>query len=300
MTLRIDSTSFAGGRLKRVLVPAGCAVLLVETLLYAVLHFGAPAAAFYLLPVSAAGLLVSIRWVCRLSGLRAWGAYCVGFAVFAGVRSLADQNGLPVHFAYPADLDRAIFGALPTAWLQNRLPAAGGIGPLPLAMSAVYLSYYAAPHLMLYVLRHKASRTVGPCAAAMLTVLFAGLFAFLFVPTAPPWLAAETGALAPIHRVLLDTIRLSSAGSDAPGYRVATQNAVAAMPSIHVALTWVVAFAATRLGRAAGAAGLLYAAAMSFAVVYLGEHYAVDMAAGTALAMAAWQIVRRRTAAMGG
>jgi membrane-associated phospholipid phosphatase len=34
--------------------------------------------------------------------------------------------------------------------------------------------------------------------------------------------------------------------------------------------------------------GWLYAAVMAFALVYLGEHYVVDIIAGVALAVVAW------------
>jgi hypothetical protein len=37
-------------------------------------------------------------------------------------------------------------------------------------------------------------------------------------------------------------------------------------------------------GRAAGAAGWTYAAVLGFALIYLGEHYVVDLAAGAVLA----------------
>jgi membrane-associated phospholipid phosphatase len=61
-------------------------------------------------------------------------------------------------------------------------------------------------------------------------------------------------------------------------------NPVAAMPSLHMALTAVVALAAWRVHRVAGIVASAYAVSMGFALVYLGEHYAVDVLAGTVVA----------------
>ena len=47
------------------------------------------------------------------------------------------------------------------------------------------------------------------------------------------------------------------------------------------------------VGPVAGAVGVAYAATLGFALVYLGEHYVVDLVAGTALTVA----VRRSGAA---
>jgi len=55
--------------------------------------------------------------------------------------------------------------------------------------------------------------------------------------------------------------------------------------SLHFA-TSVMAALLPQSGAAAGALGWSYAAALGFALVYLGEHYAVDLIAGAALTAA--------------
>ena len=63
------------------------------------------------------------------------------------------------------------------------------------------------------------------------------------------------------------------------------------MPSLHVAIPGVIAFALWKYNWLRWF-GLCYAISMLFAVVYLGEHYAVDGFAGLGLAAAAWAGVR--------
>jgi hypothetical protein len=51
-------------------------------------------------------------------------------------------------------------------------------------------------------------------------------------------------------------------------------------------------------GPAAGTVGWTYAGALGFALVYLGEHYVVDLVAGLALAEAVRRIGPRATGAL--
>ena len=60
-------------------------------------------------------------------------------------------------------------------------------------------------------------------------------------------------------------------------------NPWAAMPSLHFATSVVVADALADTGRGAGAVGWGYALTLGFALVYLGEHYVTDLAAGAGL-----------------
>jgi membrane-associated phospholipid phosphatase len=65
------------------------------------------------------------------------------------------------------------------------------------------------------------------------------------------------------------------------------------MPSLHFATALVAAMALAETGSVAGAMGWGYALTLGFALLYLGEHYLTDLAAGALLAVA----VRRGGAA---
>ena len=66
-------------------------------------------------------------------------------------------------------------------------------------------------------------------------------------------------------------------------YRSLGGNPWAAMPSLHFATSVLAAILLSETGAGAGAAGWGYALALGFALVYLGEHYAIDLVAGAAL-----------------
>jgi hypothetical protein len=56
------------------------------------------------------------------------------------------------------------------------------------------------------------------------------------------------------------------------------------MPSLHFATSVMAAHILGDVGRAQGVLGWSYALTLGFALVYLGEHYVIDLIAGLALA----------------
>jgi membrane-associated phospholipid phosphatase len=67
-------------------------------------------------------------------------------------------------------------------------------------------------------------------------------------------------------------------------YDVLGGNPLAAMPSLHFATSIMGANLLSEVSPAAGAAAWTYTALLGLALVYLGEHYAVDLVGGAALA----------------
>ena len=68
-----------------------------------------------------------------------------------------------------------------------------------------------------------------------------------------------------------------------PLYSVFGGNPLAAMPSLHFATSLMAALLLARGGAARRRAGLPLCATLGFALVYLGEHYVIDLLAGAAL-----------------
>jgi membrane-associated phospholipid phosphatase len=56
------------------------------------------------------------------------------------------------------------------------------------------------------------------------------------------------------------------------------------MPSLHFATSLMAAHLLSEVSPVAGAVGWSYAGMLGLALVYLGEHYAIDLIAGAALA----------------
>jgi membrane-associated phospholipid phosphatase len=63
-------------------------------------------------------------------------------------------------------------------------------------------------------------------------------------------------------------------------------NPWAAMPSLHFATSVLAAILLAESGPVEGAAGWAYAGMLGFALVYLGEHYVIDLLAGLGIVAA--------------
>jgi membrane-associated phospholipid phosphatase len=114
------------------------------------------------------------------------------------------------------------------------------------------------------------------------------------VPTAPPWYAAARGRLADgrtpeLRRMMYEYGEQFWKSNWDPLYGFLGGNPLAAMPSLHFATSVQAAHVLSETGAVAGAVGWAYASTLGVALVYLGEHYVVDLAVGFALT----QLVRK-------
>jgi membrane-associated phospholipid phosphatase len=188
---------------------------------------------------------------------------------------------------YPIETDRALgMGQLPNVRLQRALSSPGRVTALDRILSAIHWVWFFEPHLtLLYVQTHHVDRF--PRAARRMAATYdLGCALYFAVPTAPPWWASENGYIeepAEVRRLMVDV------GEDVWGpawdrlYELAGGNPWAAMPSLHFATAVMSALMLAEIGPIPGALGAGYAAALGFALVYLGEHYVTDLVAGAAL-----------------
>ena len=125
-----------------------------------------------------------------------------------------------------------------------------------------------------------------PAAAARMYATFdVGAVFYWAIPTAPPWWAAEHGRMADrrvprVRRMMIEYGEQFWGDRWDALYDVLGGNPLAAMPSLHFATSLMAAHLLSDTGRVAGVLGWTYAATLGIALVYLGEHYAVDLIAG--------------------
>jgi hypothetical protein len=213
-----------------------------------------------------------------------------------------------VRVEYPIKVDRALFGSPPTAVLQRALSRPGHPTILDYGLVFLHWGWFLQPHsASAWILWRHPDRF--PQAAALICGIFdIGLIGYFVIPTAPPWWAAEQGIAAqtwnrhgerPPGTVTSRDLEVTSTrrimvdvgervwGSLWPGlYRFFGGNPLAAMPSLHFGTSVMAASVLDDHGFVPGLLGWGYASVLGFALVYLGEHYVVDLAAGLALAAA--------------
>jgi membrane-associated phospholipid phosphatase len=217
-------------------------------------------------------------------------------AMYKSPHDDVDAQKRRVHIDYPIVADRVLgLGELPTVRLQRTLARNGGAAADWSALDRVLVwahwSWFIVPHGSLaYVLvRHRAR---FPRAAVLTYAVFdIGASAYWLIPTAPPWYAAEVAAecgkrTPAVRRMMVEYGELFWRDGWGSLYSVFGGNPLAAMPSLHFATSVMAALLLAEVGPVAGALGFSYAATLGLALVYLGEHYAVDLLAGAALTVA--------------
>jgi PAP2 superfamily len=223
----------------------------------------------------------------------------------------ADAQLTRVRVGYPIAADRVLgLGELPSVRLQRRFArgraGAPEWGVLDRVLVWTHWSWFAFPHstLLFILVRHRSRFS----RAALLTyaVFDVGASVYWLLPTAPPWYAAEhpeghsqagEQTLA-VRRLMVEYGE--SFWKDRWGslYSVFGGNPLAAMPSLHFATSVMATLLLAEAGPVAGALGLSYTATLGLALVYLGEHYAIDLLAGVGLTLAIHRVGPRAAPAL--
>ncbi len=234
--------------------------------------------------------------------LKDWSVF-VAFLYFADslretIYVLTCKLHLPVHALYILKLEKALFGEVPSVALQAALLRTGPAGHfswLEKTLTVIYGSHFVAfvfVGLFIWVYRPGA---LAKYKASFYLLIPLGFFFYAVVPTAPPWMASgQFGVLAPLvrfNRVLFDsTIPTLTSGFDL--------NPVSAMPSLHAGFPILCCLLLWGLYRSKALPFILYTLAVLFTIVYTGDHYVVDILAGTVLAvfssLIAGRLLKRR------
>ncbi len=219
-------------------------------------------------------------------------------------RGAADGLGISPHVAPQRDADRLLFGWLlggdvPTVWLQEHL-LQRTTAQWELVVALLYVSHYFVVFVVAGVLWFRdRARWVG-FVSRFVTLNVAAVATFVLFPAMPPWLAAEQGHLGTVERVSTRGWRLLELdiASRLLEKGQASVNLVAAIPSLHAAYPMLVTLFFWRVAAPWLRAVLVaYTVAMGWALVWSGEHWAVDVFLGwgyAAATMALWGVIERR------
>lgn len=191
---------------------------------------------------------------------------------------------------YPIRFDRALGrGRLPNTRLQALLTASDGrVTALDRFLTFAHWAWFFEPHLSLLYILVRDERRFARAARQMGAAFDLGCATYIALPTAPPWWAAANGYTGDdrVERRLLAVGEETFRGAWPKMYDTVDGNPWAAMPSLHFGASVLAAILLSESNRAVGAVGWAYAGTLGFALVYLGEHYVIDLLAGLGLVAA--------------
>jgi len=226
---------------------------------------------------------------------RWWFIYVAGIFAYTLLRSFADETGIPIQTAYVIRFDRLLFfGNDVVPSLQRELFSPSDVSFLDWTAVAIHWSFFVAPHALAVVIFIFRRHLFPAYATLIVGTMYAGLLFFFLIPPAPPWLAAQSGDLPYTFRIMDFVGVHASADTYGSLYKsLGEPNPVAAMPSIHLGVTFAMYLWAR--GRFPRFERLLlgYSFIMGVSLLYLAEHYAFDLVAGLVCALAVHWLAKR-------
>ncbi|MGH7722410.1 MAG: phosphatase PAP2 family protein [Candidatus Dormibacteria bacterium] len=236
---------------------------------------------FLLIPVA----LLSGRF---LGFLRDWVPFVVIFLGWEAMRGIADKTGFVPHVSDLAHVETTLFfGHVPSAVLQQTLNV-GTLGRvLAYAATVVYFCHFVFPLAVGMVLWLVDRVQFVRFTTALMGMALVAFVIFLLLPTAPPWYAQQHGVISGFQKIIGTTLP----SSVSPYYNSLNPNPVAAFPSLHAAFPFLGFLALLRVYPRGAWIAFAWCVAVWFSVVFLGEHYVVDVIAGVVLAAVSWWVM---------
>lgn len=214
--------------------------------------------------------------------LKDWLPFVLFYLGYEFLRGLIPYVSSNAHIWPMINIDNHIFGFIPTVRLQSLFYNPVHLMWYDYVAVILYICHFVTPMIVGYYFWLKDRKFFKKYTFGILAVSYAALITYVIFPAMPPWMASGYGYIGPIKEVtgvvmshfLRTNIDLPSVLSFVGG------NAVAAMPSLHAALPTMVFLFLLKWNKKMGLIFLPYVIGVYFAVMYLGEHYFIDVAVG--------------------
>jgi hypothetical protein len=212
-----------------------------------------------------------------------------GYEYLRGVVPFLSQTP---HIYPMINADLMIFGYLPTIKLQTLLFSSNIIHWYDYFAVTLYIAHFVVPMVIAFVFWLHDRKLFKEYASAFLVLSYMAFFTYIIFPAMPPWMASNLGYLPPLAKIMDQVMGSFAHPISVPSiYQFFGANLVAAIPSIHAAYPWLIFLFLFKKYRFLSFLSLPYVFGVWFAVVYLGEHYAIDVLIGIFYATMAFAVV---------
>ncbi len=239
-------------------------------------------------------LIVFMAFVAMMFGrakelLKRFVPFVIMLLVYEQFRGLAPYLNTHVNFLWMPSVDRALFfGNLPTEVLQSWWWH-GAVQWYDFVFYGAYTLHFVLPFALAALIWIKIDKEYWHFAGAILLTSFMAFLTFVAFPAAPPWMAADMHLIEPITRVSSHVWATFGIHDFPSVYNKISPNAVAAVPSLHAAYSFLTAYFATRLFKNKWRYLIwIYPLLIWVGTVYQGEHYVIDAILGVVYAITAF------------
>ncbi len=226
--------------------------------------------------------------------LRDWIPFALVLFGWQLLRGYADEaasgRGFTLHNEDLIAAERALFGGhLPTVLLQDALYEPGQVHWYDVMSTAFWSFHFVLPLAFAFLLWVRDRDLYWKFVRALLVLSFAAFITYVLYPAVPPWLADQYyGTIPESIYMIRDEVFSGWLYGPNVSYvmRYGNPNVVAAMPSLHAAYPTLIFLFSLHYWRRVAPLALLYCFCLWFSIVYLGDHYVVDILAGIVYALA--------------
>jgi small basic protein len=224
--------------------------------------------------------------------LRDFSPFVVILLVYDAMRGFADNLAGRVHVKEMIDVDRWLGGGkLPSERLQQLLWH-GHVRWFDFAFYTIYVLHFVVPIAFgVYVWKRRSRGEYKRYVTTFAVLAGMGFLTYILFPAAPPWMASDQGAIAPLAHIAIEVGKAFGVHNYPTIYHNFNPNPVAAVPSLHVAFPTLFALFTVRFAGRKGLFAFLYPLLVATGVVYFGEHYVIDAIIGVLYAVVAYVTV---------
>lgn len=202
------------------------------------------------------------------------------------LRGLAGKPIFPVHYQELIQADQAIFGFLPTQALQTMFFQPSTLSWYDFLFTILYFLHFALPLAFAFLLWMLNRTHFREFITGILMLSYAAWVTFVIFPAAPPWLASQEGYSPKVYKILDSSLTSFPEKLKLPTiYHTFNPNPIAAVPSLHAAYPLLVFLFSLHFFKKKAIFFLPYVLTVWLSIVYLGEHYVVDVVAGAIYAV---------------
>lgn len=229
--------------------------------------------------------------------LKDWTPFLLLYLSYEFLRGLVPYVTSHVHIFPMINFDQFVFGFIPTVKLQNLLYSSLHLHWYDYVAVTLYICHFVTPMIVGYFFWLKDRKFFKKYTFGILGVSYAAFITYIIFPAMPPWMASSYGYIPAIKEVtgvvmshfLKTNISLPSILSFTGG------NPVAAMPSLHAAFPTMIFLFLYKWNKKVGLAFVPYVLGVYFAVIYLGEHYFIDVLVGAIYSVIIFFLVQKIT-----
>lgn len=197
------------------------------------------------------------------------------------LRGLSPFLNSRVNYLPQINFDQMLFGTSSSGFFQKYLFQTGSLHWYDYLAAIFYFLHFALPLAFGFILWLQNRSKFRIFSMSLIVLSYGAFLTYVLFPAAPPWLSSEKGLIEPITKILNLVLSSFPQAFQLPTvYEKFNPNTVAAIPSLHAAYPFLIFLVGFDIYKLKALFFLPYVLFGFFALMYLGEHFLLDILIG--------------------